>query len=116
MSVLVSSFNINAIDHVRHFAARSADRVVDLRPRRLRRHDCATARRKGHHALHPFDATVDRDLVDAAHAAGLAVNVWTVDKPDRIAALVDMGVDGICTNVPDVARRVLESKGDVKSR
>ena len=29
--------------------------------------------------------------------------------PDRIAELVAMGVDGICTNVPDLARRVIET-------
>ena len=41
------------------------------------------------------------------HAAGLAVNVWTVDDPDRMVELVALGVDGIVTNVPDVALRVL---------
>jgi glycerophosphoryl diester phosphodiesterase len=60
----------------------------------------------GHAALHPFDATVDDALVRLAHAAGLAVNVWTVDHPARLRALTDLGVDGICTNVPDVAVRV----------
>ena len=40
-----------------------------------------------------------------AHAAGLAVNTWTCDDPDRIRELIGWGVDGICTNVPDVARR-----------
>ena len=39
----------------------------------------------------------------AAHDAGLAVNTWTVDDPDRIRELADLGVDGIVTNVPDVA-------------
>ena len=39
----------------------------------------------------------------AAHAAGLAVNTWTCDDPARIGELIAWGVDGICTNVPDVA-------------
>jgi glycerophosphoryl diester phosphodiesterase len=30
--------------------------------------------------------------------------VWTPDEPATIARLVAMGVDGICTNVPDPAR------------
>jgi glycerophosphoryl diester phosphodiesterase len=62
----------------------------------------------GHRALHPFDRTVDAALVDAAHRVGLSVNVWTVDDPARIAELAALGVDGICTNVPDVARSVLD--------
>jgi glycerophosphoryl diester phosphodiesterase len=41
----------------------------------------------------------------------MAVNVWTVDDPDRMEALVEMGVDGICTNVPDVLVAVLTSAG-----
>jgi glycerophosphoryl diester phosphodiesterase len=33
--------------------------------------------------------------------------VWTVDAPDRIRELADLGVDGIVTNMPDVAARAL---------
>ncbi|WP_411112200.1 glycerophosphodiester phosphodiesterase [Streptomyces sp. c-19] len=39
---------------------------------------------------------VVRDL----HAAGVAVNVWTVDSPARWKALDALGVDGIITNRP----------------
>ena len=59
-------------------------------------------------AIHPYDTLVDTALVRRAHEAGLQVNVWTVDDPDRMAALIEMGVDGICTNVPDIARRVID--------
>lgn len=51
-------------------------------------------------AIHPHDHAVDAELVEAAHAAGVAVNVWTVDDPDRIRALARLGVDAIITNVP----------------
>lgn len=62
----------------------------------------------GHSALHPWDVVVDAALVDAAKVAGLEVNVWTVDDPERMAQLIALGVDGICTNVPDVARAVVD--------
>ncbi len=61
----------------------------------------------GHVALHPWDGVVDQALVDAARAHGLEVNVWTVDDPDRMAGLIALGVHGLCTNVPDVARQVV---------
>ncbi|WP_426573655.1 glycerophosphodiester phosphodiesterase [Aquihabitans sp. McL0605] len=61
----------------------------------------------GHTALHPWDGLVDAALMSAATAHGLEVNVWTVDDPDRMAQLIALGVDGLCTNVPDVARQVV---------
>jgi glycerophosphoryl diester phosphodiesterase len=61
----------------------------------------------GHTALHPWDGFADERYLGLARDAGLEVNVWTVDDPERMRALVDLGVDGICTNVPDVARSVV---------
>ncbi len=57
-------------------------------------------------AVHPSVGAVTADVVRAAHAVGLAVNVWTVDDPSTIAEMVAWGVDGVCTNVPDVALAV----------
>ena len=37
----------------------------------------------------------------------MVVNAWTVDDPDEMARLAGWGVDGIVTNVPDVALEVL---------
>lgn len=62
---------------------------------------------KGHSALHPWVGALTRDTVEACHAAGVRVNTWTCDDPDRMAELIAWGIDGICTNVPDVALRVL---------
>lgn len=50
---------------------------------------------------------VDRRFVDAAHAAGAAVHVWTVDDEASMRRLVGAGVDGIITDVPTVLSRVL---------
>lgn len=61
----------------------------------------------GHVAVHPHHAFVDEALVQRAHDAGLAVNTWTCDEPDRIRWLADQGVDAVVTNVPDVALRAL---------
>lgn len=52
-----------------------------------------------------------RDLTAAdlkqAHALGLKVIVWTVNKEEDMRQLIAMGVDGIITDYPDLGRRVL---------
>ena len=60
-----------------------------------------SARSAGLWALHPNRAYVTRELVSAAHAAGLRVNVWTVNDQDEIAACAALGVDGIMSNWPE---------------
>ncbi|HEX9703867.1 MAG TPA: glycerophosphodiester phosphodiesterase [Gemmatimonadales bacterium] len=50
---------------------------------------------------------VDRALVVTVHSAGGRVIAWTVDDAERMRVLLEMGVDGICTNRPDVARAVV---------
>jgi len=45
-------------------------------------------------------ADLGADVIAAAHAAQLAVLVWTVDDADRGRSLAAAGVDAICTNDP----------------
>lgn len=46
-----------------------------------------------------------------AHRLGLRVVPWTVNEPADMKALVDLGVDGLITDRPDLLRRVIEEKG-----
>ena len=62
---------------------------------------------KGHAAVHPWVGCVTRELLDGCHAVGVQVNTWTCDDPERMRELVEWGIDGICTNVPDVALSVV---------
>lgn len=66
--------------------------------------------RAGHRALHPWFELVTAELVTRCRHAGLALNTWTCDDPDWMDKLASWGVDGICTNVPDVARSVLSGR------
>ncbi|TRW42908.1 glycerophosphodiester phosphodiesterase [Georgenia yuyongxinii] len=64
-------------------------------------------------ALQPPDAykgfrIVTPGLIRQAHAAGLRVDVWTIDDEDDMRRLLAWGVDGIMTDRPDVLARVLE--------
>ena len=42
---------------------------------------------------------VTREWVEACHAAGIRVNVWTVDNPDDARRLAACGVDDITSNI-----------------
>jgi glycerophosphoryl diester phosphodiesterase len=54
---------------------------------------------------------VDEELVTAAHEAGVAVHVWTVDDREEMERLVGLGVDGIMSDVPSRLARTLAEVG-----
>ncbi|MBI3676045.1 MAG: hypothetical protein HY243_05450 [Proteobacteria bacterium] len=47
-----------------------------------------------------LDAT--KDAIAEAHALGLKVGAWTVDRPDDMRSLIANGIDAICTDRPDI--------------
>jgi len=69
-------------------------------------------RRLGASCIAPQHEPITAAFVAQAHAAGLAVSVWTVDDPPRLQELAAYGVDAITTNRPDVALRLLHAAGD----
>lgn len=54
---------------------------------------------------------VDEALLRAAHASGREVHVWTVDDPAEMGELLDLGVDGLLTDRPDLLRALLDRRG-----
>jgi glycerophosphoryl diester phosphodiesterase len=54
---------------------------------------------------------VTAESVAIAHGMGLEVHVWTIDDPDEMAALLELGVDALMTDVPPVAARLLRERG-----
>ena len=54
---------------------------------------------------------LDEQKLKEAHALGLKVLVWTVNDVVMMARLVRMGVDGLITDRPDLARILLEERG-----
>ncbi|WP_207798521.1 glycerophosphodiester phosphodiesterase [Klenkia marina] len=54
---------------------------------------------------------VDERFIAAAHERSLQVHVWTVDDPDEADRMLDLGVDGIMTDRPQMLREVYERRG-----
>ncbi len=60
--------------------------------------------------LGPRHDVVTRELVEKAHAVGLRVVPWTVNDVGQMAELVALGVDGLVTDEPALAREVARSQ------
>lgn len=100
---LVSSFSWATLEAVRRVAPELPTawlcNVVDD----ARRHEVLDrVVAAGHRALHPWEGAVTDSLVTECHEEGLAVNVWTSNDPTRLRTLDGLGVDGVCTDVPDI--------------
>jgi glycerophosphoryl diester phosphodiesterase len=107
--VIVSSFQLPTIGRVRTCSASVATGLLTVTRADVRLLDRIVER--GHHAIHPGRRAMSRrraeQIVADAHDRGLQVNVWTVNAPVTLARLAAAGVDGLITDVPDVARRTL---------
>lgn len=97
--VLVQSFEVDALRLTRELAP---ELPLALLRSTLDADPVATARDLGLAAYHPSDDALSArpGVLRELHAAGVAVNVWTVDRPARWKALAAAGVDGIITNRP----------------
>lgn len=59
----------------------------------------------------PDFTTLTGALVAEARRHGLAVKPWTVNRPEDMARLIAWGVDGLCTDDPDIARAAMAQAG-----
>lgn len=47
------------------------------------------------------------EWVEEAHKLGMIVNTWTVDKEEDIRRVLELGVDQVTTNEPELAQRLI---------
>jgi len=61
--------------------------------------------------LHPRYDMVDEAYMKWARNKGYRVNVWTVNEAAEIKRLLDLRVDGIITDRPDLLHQILQERG-----
>ena len=108
---LFSSFYDPVLARLRELSA--AARIALLLSPQDAERPLERARCLGAEAINPWRGMVSRELVEAAHAEGLAVYVFTVDEVDEMKRLLTLGVDGLFTNFPERMRALLDSPGGV---
>ncbi len=57
--------------------------------------------------LHPHYSLVSASYVERCHKNGIGVNPWTVDDDNQVKRMLNCGVDGIITNVPDSVNKLV---------
>ena len=50
------------------------------------------------------------EWVEKCKALGLTTNVWTVNEPELIQEMADMGIDFITTDIPEEAREIVNTQ------
>jgi glycerophosphoryl diester phosphodiesterase len=58
----------------------------------------------------PYFNDVDAQKIKEAHDLGLRVVVWTVNETAQISKMLDLGVDGIISDRPDLVREELRKR------
>jgi len=55
-------------------------------------------------AINPYFKNLDADVAKKIKEAGFKIYTWTVNEPEDIVAMKNLGVDGIITNFPERIR------------
>jgi glycerophosphoryl diester phosphodiesterase len=97
--VAISSFDLPALRMLRRI-----DRKITLglltrktKPREI----LAEAESLGARSIHISTHRLSTSILTEAHAVGLPVYIYTVNRPSLMARYLSMGVDGLFTNYPD---------------
>ena len=69
------------------------------------------ARSMGAAAIHPLFYNIVPEVMKGCKENNIMVNPFTVDQPEYIRQIAAAGVDGIITNVPDIALKIVKEMG-----
>jgi glycerophosphoryl diester phosphodiesterase len=116
--VIVASFNDNATEAFRHSTDKVATSAGTLQTAEFWRaaHAGEEIPNVPYVALqvpasHAGLEVVDEVLISAAHERGIAVHVWTVNQATEMERLLDLGVDGIISDLPTELCGLLSARG-----
>jgi len=69
---------------------------------------CEMALNAGVDYISPSWQAVTEDIIKEAHSNNIGVSLWTINEPDIMKKFIDLGVDAITTDKPDLLLKELE--------
>ncbi|PIU44812.1 MAG: glycerophosphodiester phosphodiesterase [Ignavibacteriales bacterium CG07_land_8_20_14_0_80_59_12] len=108
--VLVSSFHHGAVGRMKSLFPAIETGVLYAFPRDMGKKPAELARLAGAEAFICSRREASERIVKNAQDNGLKVIVYGLDTPEHINMALDLGTDGVVSNVPDVASEVLKAR------
>lgn len=103
--IIYSSFNHYSVMKIKELCPTAKTGLLDMDGIY---HIAEYAKNMGVNALHPWICNTQyQNFVKEAKEHGLKVHVWTVNTEDDMRRMIDMGVDAMITNYPDVALKIV---------
>ena len=62
----------------------------------------------GAKAIHPYFLAINEEVIKETKKHKIQINVFTVDDEEKMKFLLDMNVDGIITNCPDILHKIMQ--------
>ena len=111
--VVISSFDLEKLPAVRKLGPNLSTTALLKTDGTSPQQKIDLAGQLGIDTLGPKCTDVTGELVEAAHDAGLLVRAWGLgrDQGEEMTRLIDLGVDGMTTDCPDILQRILVSRG-----
>lgn len=105
---IISSFEHGALDRIRNKSSNFYTGLLFWEESwsTVLRH----AIENGHQALHPHETLVDDEMREATKNEDIHLNTWTVNNHLRVVELLELGVEGLITDVPDEVLKILQAR------
>ena len=106
---VISSFDLPKLPRVKALAPNAAVTALLKANGRSAEDLISTTLGLGADTIGPRCSDIDATLVGKAHEAGLLVRAWGLgrDQGEEMTRLIDLGVDGMTTDCPDILQRIL---------
>ena len=111
-NTIVSSFDADVLKRLKEL---HSDIYTCLLYSKLER-PSEKAQKIGCSAIHPHFGSLKKATILSAHRRGMKVNCWTPNTKSDVDKMIKMGVDGIITNYPDIAKEARKENNEDKNK